>query len=167
MQGFHGLAVIIRKDHLKVSNMKVRFNRWYNAVIAALLAMLGYESCSNSELEEYGCPSADYQVKGSVTDLTGTPIPGIRIEAPYGSVVDSQFGQIVQTDAQGQFTLKEFSNMKGIEIVVEDIDGEANGGEFLSDTINVEKLPKTQVEKGSGWYQGKFEVNANIRLKKK
>ena len=31
--------------------------------------------------------------------------------------------------------MKEFSSTRGREIIVEDIDGEANGGEFLSDTI--------------------------------
>jgi putative lipoprotein (rSAM/lipoprotein system) len=149
--------------------MKVRFNRWYNAVLTALLAILGYESCSNA-LDEYGCPTVDYQVKGSVTDLTGTPIPGIKITAPYGSLLDNQYEQIVQTDAQGHFTLNEFSDLRGVKFVVEDIDGEANGGEFLNDTINVETLPKTQVEKGDGrWYEGKYkyEVTANIKLKKK
>ena len=60
--------------------MKVRFNRWYNAVLTALLSMLGF-SCSSDEPEEYGpivleygVPHADYIVKGTVTDETGTPI---------------------------------------------------------------------------------------------
>ena len=149
--------------------MKVRFYRWYNAVLTALLSMLGYSCSSDDIMDEYGVPVeyASYVVKGTITDEAGTPIQDIRVSAPYGSQFDSQYAQIVQTDAQGTFTLNEFSTLRGVEILVEDIDGEANGGEFLSDIINVEKLPKTQVEKGSGWYQGKFEVNANIRLKKK
>ena len=37
--------------------MKVRFYRWYNAVLTALLSMLGY-GCSSSEdpLDMYGAP---------------------------------------------------------------------------------------------------------------
>ena len=116
---------------------------------------------------EYGCPYADYVVKGSVTDEVGNPIQGIKITAPNGSDLDSQFNQIVQTDAKGNFTLKEFSSMRGHDMIVEDIDGEANGGEFLSDTIFVNSLPKTQTEKGNGWYTGKFDVKADIKLKKK
>jgi putative lipoprotein (rSAM/lipoprotein system) len=154
--------------------MKVRFNRWYNAVLTALLTMLGY-GCSSTEenmdmygtIVEYGCPYADYVVKGSVTDEVGNPIQGIKITAPNGSDLDSQFNQIVQTDAKGNFTLKEFSSMRGHDMIVEDIDGEANGGEFLSDTILVETLPMTQTEKGKGWYGGKFDVKADIKLKKK
>lgn len=152
--------------------MKVRFNRWYNAVLTALLTMLGYGCSSTDEnrdvdVEEYGCPYADYVVQGSVTDEAGNPIQGINVKAPYGSDLDSQFNQIVQTDAKGNFTLKEFSSMRGNDMIVEDIDGEANGGEFLSDTIQVETLPMTQTEKGKGWYGGKFDVKADIKLKKK
>ncbi len=155
--------------------MKVRFNRWYNAVLTALLAMLGY-GCSSSSTEEdlekngfiamYGTPYADYVVKGSVTDEAGNPIQGINIKAPYGSDLDSQFGQVVETDAAGKFTLKEFSSLRGHEIIFEDVDGEANGGLFKSDTIRVETLPKTQTEKGNGWYDGKYDVQADIKLKK-
>lgn len=150
--------------------MKVRFNRWYNAVLTALLAMLGYGCSStdeNRDVEEYGCPYADYVVQGSVTDEAGNPIQGINVKAPYGSDLDSQFGQIVETDAAGKFALKEFSSLRGHEIIFEDVDGEANGGLFQSDTIRVQTLPKTQTEKGNGWYNGKYEVQADIKLKKK
>ena len=146
--------------------MKVRFNRWYNAVLTALLAMLGYESCSSDSVVEYGTPNADFQIKGQVTYEGGIPIPGIRVRAPY-SYIDGSDGQSVLTDENGLFELDEFHSMLYGKLYVEDIDGEDNGGEFQSDTINVWDLPKKEVEKGSGWYEGKFEVNANIRLEKK
>lgn len=152
--------------------MKVRFNRWYNAVLTALMSLIGY-GCSSSDdpwgggLCMYGTPYAHYVLKGSVTDEAGNPIQGINVKAPYGSDLDSQFGQIVETDAAGKFALKEFSSLRGHEIIFEDVDGEANGGLFQSDTIRVETLPKTQTEKGNGWYNGKYEVQADIKLKKK
>ena len=136
--------------------MKVRFYRWYNAVLTALLSMLGYSCSSDDIMDEYGVP-VEY----------GCPYASYVVSAPYGSQFDSQYAQIVQTDAQGTFTLNEFSTLRGVEILVEDIDGEANGGEFQSDIISVETLPKTQVEKGERWYEGKFEATANIKLKKK
>ena len=150
--------------------MKVRFNRWYNAVLTALLTVLGYGCSSKTHEEpvsEYGCPYADYVVNGSVKDEAGNPIQGIQITAPNGSDLDSQLVQIVQTDAQGNFSLNEFSSFRGEEIIFDDIDGEANGGEFLGDVIRVDTLPKTQIEKGNGWYEGKFDVTADIKLKKK
>lgn len=60
--------------------MKVRFNYWYNAVLTVLLSMLGY-SCSLSDPDgpvEYGTPSANFEVKGCVTDEAGVPVQGIK-----------------------------------------------------------------------------------------
>ena len=145
--------------------MKVRFNRWYNALLTALLAMLGYESCSLNSPDEYGTPTVDYQVKGFVTDLLGTPIQGIRVRAPYN--FDGSEGQSVLTDENGRFELDEFHSEYNDKLIVEDIDGEDNGGEFQSDTIDIWDLPKKEVEKGSGWYEGKYEVTAKIKLKLK
>ena len=145
--------------------MKVRFNRWYNALLTALLAMLGYESCSLNSPDEYGTPTVDYQVKGFVTDLQGTPIQGIKVRAPYN--FDGSEGQSVLTDENGRFELDEFHSEYNDKLIVEDIDGEDNGGEFQSDTIKVWDLPKKQIEKGSGWYEGKYEVTAKIKLKLK
>ena len=146
--------------------MKVRFNRWYNAVLTALLAMLGYESCSSDSVVEYGTPNADFQIKGQVTYEGGIPIPGIRVRAPY-SYIDGSEGQNVLTDENGRFELDEFHSMLYGKLYVEDIDGENNGGEFQSDTIDIWDLPKKEVEKGSGWYEGKYEVTANIKLNQK
>lgn len=157
--------------------MKVRFNRWYNAVLTVLLSLMGY-SCSSDDIVDeygvpiaevaYGCPYADYVVKGQVTDEAGNPIPGIQVTAPNGSDTDSEYSQIVKTDAQGGFTLREFSTSRGHEMIVEDIDGEDNNGLFESESMYVETLPMKQVKDGNGgWYLGKYEVTANIKLKKK
>ena len=106
--------------------MKVRFNRWYNVILTALLSVLGY-ACSSSDEDDwgglcmYGTPYANYVLKGSVTDEAGNPIQGINVKAPYGSGLDSQFGQIVETDAAGKFALKEFSALRGHEIIFEDV----------------------------------------------
>ena len=53
-------------------------------------------------------------------------------------------------------------------LIVEDIDGEANGGEFLSDTLDIDYDKAVKVKEGEGrWYQGKFEVSQDVKLKKK
>ena len=151
--------------------MKVRFNRWYNAVLTALLSMLGF-SCSLDEPDEYGStpveygtPHADYILKlnslqGEVDlyaskDDTGTHVFGI----------DS-----IQTNESGNYQLKN-SGMpydKRVKLVVEDIDGEANGGEFLNDTLDIDYGKAVEVEEGDHhWYVGKYEVTTDVRLKKK
>ena len=120
--------------------MKVRFYRWYNAVLTVLLSMLGYGcSTSSDEVVEYGTPYAEYRVKGQVTDESGVPINGIKtssknvvvsgISGVQGFGLDS-----VQTDASGQFAVsfRCFPGNPETKLIVEDIDGDANGGEFLS-----------------------------------
>jgi putative lipoprotein (rSAM/lipoprotein system) len=148
--------------------MKVRINRWYQAVLAVLLSLLGFESCSDNEsgTVEYGTPYVNYVIKGTVTDEAGTPIPGIQIEAP--APLHSSMGfQFALTDANGVFQMTQFSLFGEGILTAEDIDGEDNGGEFKSDTLQITKLPSQRIEDGDGWFVGTFNVDAKFKLQKK
>ena len=159
--------------------MKVRFNRWYNAVLTALLSVLGF-SCSIDEpdeygpiIMEYGTPYADYVFKGSVTDEAGTPIQGIKTSLK--SVFDNENEHYVlgldsvETDISGNYQLKYVGTQdRGLKIIVEDIDGEANGGEFLSDTLDIDYKKAVQTKKSDEfWYEGAYDISQDIKLKKK
>ena len=156
--------------------MKVRFYHWYNAVLTALLGMLGYGCSSETEtLVEYGMPSADYVVKGIVTDEQGTPIEGIKVSTKHVSrdleamgIHEAYTIDSLQTDAAGRYTLTNgaYYYDNDFKLFVEDIDGEANGGTFKSDTIDVDFQKAVQIKEGSGWYSGTFEINQDIQLKK-
>ena len=164
--------------------MKVRFNRWYNAVLTALLSMLGF-SCSLDEPEEYGtpveygAPHADYILKGTVTDEAGTPIQGIKtsLKEVYKDEGHIYGMDSIQTNPSGnyQFTYRLGSDFYGnplgsehIKLIVEDIDGEANGGEFLSDTLDIDYDKAVKAGEGDHhWYTGKFEITTDVKLKKK
>ena len=158
--------------------MRVRFYHWYNAVLTALLSMLGYGCSSEEPMDmygtpvEYGCPHADYIFKGLVTDEAGTPIQGIKTslkdfygETPqYVDTVDS-----ILTDASGKYQVG-YDGMKSsrMKLVVEDIDGEANGGEFQNDTLDLDFDKTVQTKEGDGrWYGGVFEISQDVKLKKK
>ena len=158
--------------------MKVRFYHWYNAVLSALLTMLGFGACTNDGEDtpvEYGTPYSDYIVKGSVTDELGNHLAGIKTSVkaieeiseelpPYAYGLDSTV-----TDEQGKFLMKTraFISHPNIKLIVEDTDGPASGGEFLSDTLALDDLPKQQTESGQRWSSGTFEVDANVKLKRK
>lgn len=157
--------------------MKVRFNRWYNAVLTALLALLGYESCESSEeygvpidILEYGVPSAKFQIKGQVTDEAGTPIQGIKMSLRKTLTHSGEFGvDSVQTDVSGKFLLTEMGYI-GIDskLIAEDVDGESNGGEFQSDTLDIDFEKAVLVEEGDGNMKGgTYETYQDIKLKKK
>ena len=160
--------------------MKVRFYRWYNAVLTVLLSMLGY-GCSSSEEDvemygtpvEYGAPHSDYIVKGQVTDEADTPVKGVKTflkqvdKTEAGTIT---FGMdSIQTNETGGYQLG-YTGLPqtDIKLIVEDVDGEANGGEFLSDTLDVNFDNATQTGKGDGkWYGGVYEITQNVKLKKK
>ena len=161
--------------------MKVRFYRWYNAVLTVLLSMLGY-GCSTSEEEdvymygalvEYGAPHADYIVKGIVTDEAETPVQGIKTflkqvdKTEAGTII---FGMdSIQTNETGGYQL-EYTGLPqpGIKLIVEDVDGEANGGEFLSDTLDIDFNKAVQTKEGDHrWYGGVYEITQDVKLKKK
>jgi len=160
--------------------MKVKFNRWYNAVLTALLSMLGY-GCSSTEEPldmygppvEYGTPHADFIIKGRVMDESGTPVQGIKTSLKkvfennnkhYALGVDS-----VQSDVSGNYQLKSTDRQNQYDkVIVEDIDGEANGGEFLSDTLDVDYNKAVKTKDGDGkWYLGIYEIIQDVKLKKK
>lgn len=158
--------------------MKVRFHRWYNALLTTLLSLLGYGCESNSmdmygtPVVEYGVPHADYIVKGVVTDEAGAPVEGIKTslkhfwmgqDTIYVDGVDS-----FQTDDTGYYQLQyEGMRNSAMKLIVEDIDGEANGGEFQNDTLDVDFDKAIQTKKGEGWFTGAFELYKDIILKKK
>lgn len=58
------------------------FLTFTNKILAGLLSILGFSlaACDKIGSEEYGCPHADYEIKGKVVSDQGTPIPNIEIE---------------------------------------------------------------------------------------
>lgn len=158
--------------------MKVKFLHWYNALAATLLSLLGFSSCGGDEPCLYGTPTSSFHAKGNVTAEDGTPIQGIKavVVDDYGHDrayrMDSAY-----TDSKGNYVTEEKSldgtiawihKEKRLKVILEDVDGEANGGEFATDTIKSENITVKQVGKGDGdWYDGSFEVTANDKMKKK
>jgi putative lipoprotein (rSAM/lipoprotein system) len=159
--------------------MKERFYHWHNAVLTALLSMLGY-GCSSDEpdmygtpVAEYGVPYATYMVEGTVTDEANNPIQGIKTSIkgifPNGDKVYVDAVDSVLSDASGKYQLRyRGMDRPDYKLTVEDIDGEANGGKFASDTLLLKDLPKKQyakAPKGDHWSSGSFELTAYVQLK--
>lgn len=155
--------------------MKQYFYRYSNRVIAALLAALGFTACDSiggDEPVEYGTPNATFHFVGQVTDKDGKPIPGIKVTVSYdGQRLYKHVGikDSTMTDAEGRYQTETFSNFSADrhQVAFEDVDGAANGGEFLPDTVRAKEMQKKQLKKGSGWYTGDFELTADKQLKQK
>ena len=150
--------------------MKKKWYRIANGALSALLVLLGFEACTE-ESEEYGTPIVDYHVVGQVTNAEGEPIEGIRVTTRgYFNFHDGTTEQATYTDKDGHFATKEMRSISidpMMRVVFEDVDGEANGGVFAKDSVMADAMTRTQVGKGDGhWYDGKYELRVNKKLRK-
>ena len=147
-------------------------------VLSGLLALLGFSACSeeggDNILPEYGTPTVDFQIKGQVTDAEGNPIEGIQVitKPAYGVYTDVTNGSwkkadTTYTDAEGNFesSLLQSVAMEG-KLLFEDVDGEANGGTFQTDSASLQEAEAVQLEEGHGWYDGRYELTLNKQLTK-
>ena len=143
--------------------MKTKLQRLTHYLMAMLFGLLGFSACSDDEEDEpiymYGTPTADYIVRGTVTDEAGNPIMGINIY-PSGTLTPAK------TDAEGRFKTDTLSYV-GPYIFV-DPDGDANGGRFETDTLYYNDFKCTKVgESKHDWqHMGVFELEAEVKLKK-
>lgn len=135
-------------------------------------ASTGKEQNQNKDVCMYGCPYADYDIKGKVVNKRNKGVENILVE--IGRVQNSKNGRdfvpytAVMTDADGNYHFEGSDQPADvIRIRVSDIDGKENGGRFESDsvTLNLEFKDK---DKGNGFYYGKSETTVpDIKLKKK
>ena len=127
-------------------------------LIYILLGLLGLTSCEHfMGAAEYGCPNVTFSLKARVVDEAGAPIQGIEVRTEgdgrfeYNTGFSDYQGYI---DARGSF----WPGTQHGKVQFIDIDGEANGGEFETLTVDIENA--TQTEEGSGsWYEGAYTAD--------
>lgn len=157
----------------------MKTNKWMTRLLSGALVALGFTACddeNNGDYPddyplEYGSPSVEYRVKGTVTDEAGNPIENIRviIRNAWDNTPNPYMDDTVYTDKQGAFA-NEMNTTGGIgkqKVYFDDIDGEANGGLFQPDSTNIADMEATLVEEGHGsWNQGQYEFTVEKKLKK-
>ena len=134
-----------------------------------LLGLLGLSSCEHFfGAAEYGCPNVSFSLKARVVDEAGNPIQGIEVRAEDGDRFEYNTGfsdYQGYIDARGSF----WPGTQHGKVQFIDIDGEANGGEFETLTLQIENV--TQTEDGSGnWYDGAYTADmgtVTMKLKEK
>ena len=142
-------------------------------IALGLLGVALVDSCIPKA--EYGCPHADFEAKGVVTDEDGNGIQGIRVvisaEYPNPSYVGEPIADTLWTNHSGEYITAEsqmiddFAYMDSVKLEFEDVDGQENGGQFQNVTIEV---PVFKVKDGDGnWYDGAYEAGANVTMIKK
>ena len=63
--------------------------------------------------------------------------------------------------------MKAYTMGSDIKLIVEDVDGEANGGKFRSDTLDIDSSKAVKTSEGTGtWDMGTYELRTDIKMKK-
>lgn len=133
-----------------------------------LLGLLGLTSCDHFGMAEYGCPNVSFSLKARVVDEAGNPIQGIEVRTEDGDHFEYKTGfsdYQGYIDAYGGF----WPGTERGKVQFIDIDGEANGGEFETLTVQIENVTQTQEGSGS-WYDGAYTADlgtVTMKLKEK
>lgn len=148
-------------------------------LINYILALFGVSSCYTVCM--YGTPMAVFETEVEVTDMDGKPIQGIRVvqepmykdnEGNWKTEAGGYDNDTTFTDASGKAMLStrafSFGNdYTRLNVYFDDVDGEANGGEFESAQISNLESPDV-IKKGEGtWNRGTYGAEVKMKLKKK
>ena len=132
--------------------MKKPIIKLFDKLILLLLGMSGIiYSCA-----KYGEPVAEYKVYGTVTDNAKNPIENIRV---YNKLVSTTY-----TNTEGRFCSESLEPY--LLLKIEDIDGEANGGEFLPQEIEVKFTRADLVKKGKRNKPDTYAKKITVELEK-
>ena len=149
-----------------------KFNKLLNAIFAVLLAALGF-SCSDEDDPNnypcmYGTPHGDFEVKGTVVDENGKPVPNAKIALREGLKIN---GEIVWHDAEwylnttsdntGTYSLKSSGMLNKVRIVCTPPDESLE-----ADSIET-KVDFKADGRDEFWYIGKATVEQDFKLKAK
>ena len=138
--------------------IQIKWLKTYNAIIIAVLGILGFTSCRETR-DEYGTPSATFTVHGKVTDnFNSQPIKDIQVEMGWSKVYTN-------ADGKYEFSICDFPESKIFPISFRDVDDDLNGSYVDLDTIVEFKDPK--FKGGKGWYEGTATKEFNIQLNPK
>lgn len=133
-------------------------------LVALFSAILGISATSCNSFDApamYGCPHADYDIKGTVTDDEGSPLEGISIEATNTKGYHVTIPELctTKTDKDGSYKLK--FNTSVLERI--DIHFVDEAGEYADET----KTFSVKFTDGDGsWFIGTAFVTADAKLKK-
>jgi len=132
--------------------------KFFDKLIVVLLGVVGLSGMFYS-CEKYGSPAAVYEIKGVVTDKeTSKPIQNIKV---------SSQGEAIYTDNEGKYAVQDISLGTGAfdaQVKIEDIDSNANGGEFETQEIDVKFTKADRIKRGK---PEKYVKTQNIQLEHK
>lgn len=153
--------------------MKRKFLKSFDKLLLLILSVLSLPGCETRV--EYGSPTADYEIKGTISDsITSAAIPNARIivtlDQKYNALDSLQVYTdtlaIKETDIDGKYDVQISAfplDSLTFKINVEDIDGVANGGDYATQKRNI-TFKFSDLQGGKGWYSGKAVKTLDLKL---
>jgi len=128
-----------------------------------ILLLLGFSGILYSCMK-YGMPVDEFEIYGTVTDKEKNPIENIR-------VTNLDTNNPLYTSADGKFRLKKseelgFTTYHSTLLKFEDIDGEANGGAFIPQEVEVKFTGADLVKKGKRNKHDKYAKTITVELER-
>lgn len=182
--------------------MKVKFLKLKNWLLVSVMGALGLSGCQchkkaaqtepESETIEvrdrgevrlmYGVPTMNFQVYGKITDATGKPVRGIKVnmlergmelqgtelQGDPERVKEFLENTAATTDRKGRFVVQNTSTpQERVRLLVRDVDGTDNGS--LKDRLIEVEVTPADVDRtnAGGWNQGTFNKELRIELENK
>ena len=144
---------------MKNRQFVLRFRRLLLAALAGLLGVNVTSCAKYGSLEaEYGCPEADFDISGHVTDREGNPIEGIEVKHLYRADT---------TDADGNYHITNYSGFPDRELHINFIDADGDEHGAYRDTTVTVKVNYSEYRGGSGWYEGTLTKELDVTLEEK
>ena len=142
--------------------MKAKVKTWLNLLLSAVLGLIGI-SCGSC-VAMYGVPSADFTLKGQVTNEENEALENIQVVLRNGWKDDTnttywEEGDTLYTNTEGQF----YRYYEGIfPLQIYQVIANDTSGVYASDTID----STVKYKGGSGWYEGKGKLEVEFVLKR-
>ena len=109
------------------------------------------------QVVEYGVPVVHYRISARVVDDSGNPIKCIEAKALYDLNQHDYFYALGYSSEEGVISSEQMTMELPLYLQLRDVDGEENGGEFDSLSVDIsEKFVK--VSEGEGWHTGTYEA---------
>ena len=102
------------------------------AGVTTVVGCGGGGGTQDNQLVAYGAPSV--AISGKITKSDGTPVKGLEVSEQNSS-------KVTYSGADGTYSIS-LSHIESNVIIVSDVDGVDNGGEFATQTIDASDVDK-------------------------
>lgn len=133
--------------------MKARFINLKHWLLLTAAGLFGINTACAPSM--YGCPMSDYEVKGTVSDADGNPLPGVAVKMRCAADT---------TDAQGRYDILERNGswLDTLEVSFHD-----TADVYADTSVPVSFAPADFRNGDDNWYGGRALKPLDITLRKK